>query len=272
MLSGTVTADNLVFLGIGFLAGVCVCLVLQRVFFAAVAGKLRSLSSDALVENSSRFMDLADRYFSTYVREAKKDLDTTGDAIVRSVHPVREALETYQARLTDMERERERAFGSLSARLVDLARAQGDLQKETGNLARALRVPHVRGRWGEITLKRVAELSGMVDRCDFEEQPAAASEKTALRPDMVVRLPGGRHVVVDAKVPLNAYLDALEAPTDRERDRLTELHARQLAAHVATLSSKKYWKLFSPSPEFVVLFGPGENYFPAALASRRDLI
>jgi DNA recombination protein RmuC len=230
------------------------------------------LSAQALQTNSAQFLELADRFFSSHVNDARKDLDIKGDEIIRSVDPVRRALETYEVRLRDMERERERAFGSIGAHLADMARDQQLLRRETGNLVKALRVPHVRGRWGELTLKRVAELAGMTERCDFTEQEADGQGKGSLRPDMVVQLPGGRRIVVDAKVPLSAYLDALEAGTPQERKERMADHARQVQAHVAALSSKKYWERFQPTPEFVVLFIPGENYFSAALAHKSDLI
>ncbi len=171
-----------------------------------------------------------------------------------------------------MELDREKSFGSLTAQLLEMASTQNSLRKETANLVKALRLPHVRGRWGELTLKRVAELSGMVDHCDFTEQPVQGSGQGAQRPDMVVHLPGGRQIIVDAKVSLNAYLDALEASGEPERKRYLLHHARQVNSHVMGLSSKQYWNQFKPTPEFVVMFIPGENYFSAALAIKPDLI
>jgi len=267
-----VRAENLIFLGAGFLAGVLLCIVLQRLGLSILTGRLKSISAEALQANSSQFLDLADRYFEGYVKEARRDLGIKGDEIIRSVDPVRQALDRYENRLGQMELDRERAFGSLTAQLLEMAKDQQNLRKETGNLSKSLRLPHVRGRWGEITLRRVAEMAGMADQCDFTEQLQRGSGKGALRPDMVVHLPGGRNIVVDSKVPLSAYLDALEASTREERVAGFRNHARQVQAHINALSAKEYWKQFVPTPEFVVLFIPGENFFSAALAQKPDLI
>lgn len=267
-----ITHENLIFLGGGFIVGVLVCMILQRLGFSMVTQRLASISAQALQANSSHFLDLADRYFVGYVKEARKEMEIKGDEIIRSVDPVRQALDRYENRLGQMELERERAFGSLTAQLVEMATTQQNLERETGNLVKSLRLPHVRGRWGEITLRRVAEMAGMVDRCDFTEQPQQGSGKGALRPDMVVHLPGDRNIVVDSKVPLAAYLDALEATTKEERRAGMINHARQVQAHINALSAKEYWRQFTPTPEFVVLFIPGENFFSAALAMKPDLI
>ncbi len=247
-------------------------MILQRLSLSLISRRLKAISAEALQTNSGQFLDLADRFFTTYVHDAKKDLDIKGDEIIRSVMPVRQALENYETRLGVMEREREKAFGSLTAQLMEMANTQSRLHRETGNLVKALRLPHVRGRWGEITLKRVAEMAGMVEQCDFTEQVTLKSGGKTLRPDMVVHLPGGRQIVVDAKVPLSAYLDALEAEGAKKRAACLKNHARHLLNHIAGLSSKKYWQAFDPTPEFVVLFIPGENYFSAALAQKPDLI
>ncbi|MBI9089909.1 MAG: DNA recombination protein RmuC [Desulfobacterium sp.] len=270
--SGMITNENLIFLGAGFLAGLVLCMVLQRFGLSIVTRRLRSISAEALQVNSSQFLELADHYFAGYVKEAKKDLDIKGDEIIRSVDPVRHALDRYENRLGQMELDREKAFGSLTAQLVEMARTQQNLRKETGNLVKSLRLPHVRGRWGEITLRRVAELAGMADQCDFTEQFQKGAGKGALRPDMVIHLPGDRNIVVDSKVPLSAYLDALEASTREERQEKLRNHARQVQVHIKALSAKEYWKQFVPTPEFVVLFIPGENFFSAALAQKPDLI
>ncbi len=270
--TGMITHENLIFLAGGFLVGVVVCLMFQRLGFSMVTRRLASISAQALQANSSQFLDLADHYFAGYVKEARKELDIKGDEIIRSVDPVRQALDRYENRLGQMELERERAFGSLTAQLVEMAKTQQSLQRETGNLVKSLRLPHVRGRWGEITLRKVAELAGMADQCDFTEQLQQGSGKGALRPDMVVHLPGDRNIVVDSKVPLAAYLDALEATTKEARRAGLLNHARQVMTHINTLSAKEYWRQFTPTPEFVVLFIPGENFFSAALAQKPDLI
>lgn len=269
----TISIENLYYLGAGLLLGVLLCLLLQKIWFSLFAKRLKNLSADALQANSKEFLELADKYFSLYVKDAKKDLDIKGSEIIKSVDPVKHALEKYETRIGLMEREREKSFGSLSTQILEMAKAQHALQKETGNLVKALRVPHVRGRWGEITLKRVAEMAGMADQCDFVEQESTkGSAMGSLRPDMVVRLPGERNIIIDSKVPLSAYLDALEADSEEETKQCLKNHANQVKTHINKLSSKEYWKKFTPTPEFVILFIPGENYFSAALAEQPDLI
>ena len=271
-----VSLETLSLLGIGltlgFCLGVLVSILLARSGALFSSGRLKELSSQALYENSTQFMELAQSYFSGYVREARKDFDIKGDEIIRTVDPVRQILDKYETHLGIMEKDRENVFGAITERLLQMAQTQAHLQKETSNLVKALREPHVRGRWGEITLKKVAELSGMVEHCDFEEQLSQGTGKGSLRPDMVVTLPGNRQILVDAKVPLIAYLDALEVADDKERKIRMKDHARQVLAHIANLSSKDYTAHFSPTPEFVVLFIPGESFFSAALAIKPDLI
>ncbi len=259
-------------LGLGFCIGVILSVFLARSSSLFFSARLKELSSQALNENTNQFLDLAQSYFSGYVREARKEFDLKGDEILRTVDPVHKILDKYEVHLGLMEKDRANAYGAITERLREMARAQIHLTQETGNLVKALRQPHVRGRWGEITLKKVAELAGMVDHCDFEEQMTKGSGKGSLRPDMVVTLPGNRQILVDAKVPLIAYLDALEASDDAERKARMKDHARQVLAHIANLSSKEYTAHFSPTPEFVVLFIPGESFFSAALAAKPDLI
>ncbi|MCP4022018.1 MAG: DNA recombination protein RmuC, partial [Desulfobacteraceae bacterium] len=228
--------------------------------------------NQALLDNSSSFMNLAEKYFSTYVKAARKDFTVQGSQIAQSVTPVKQTLDRYEAHLGVMEKERENAYGAITAHLIEMGKTQKYLHQETGNLVKALRVPHVRGRWGEITLKRVAELAGMAQHCDFFEQEQAGSGKGAVRPDMVITLPRNRKIIVDSKVPLAAYLDALEATDEAQQKSFLEDHARQVLSHINNLSSKKYAQVFSPTPEFVILFIPGENYFSAALSFKPDLI
>ncbi|MCG8686961.1 MAG: DNA recombination protein RmuC [Desulfobacterales bacterium] len=267
-----VTMDHLVFLGTGFLLGLLVAFILARMGVLFFSGRLKELSNQALYDNSVKFMDLAQSHFKGYVREARQDFKIKGDAFRQAVDPVHRMLDRYEHRLGVMEKDRDQAYGAISRYLSDMARTQNELHKETGNLVKALRVPHVRGRWGEITLKKAAELSGMAEHCDFVEQATSGSGKGSLRPDMVVKLPGDRQVVIDAKVPLIAYLDALDAEDEDEQNARLEDHARQVLAHISQLGSKKYTAAFSPTPEFVVLFIPGENFFSAALAAKPDLI
>lgn len=267
-----VSLENLALVGIGFCLGVMVSFFLARAYGLFFSGRMKELSNQALYENTAKFLDLAQSYFSGYVREARKDFTLKGDEILRTVDPVRQVLDKYETHLGLMEKERENAYGAITQRLLEMARTQQNLQLETANLVKALRVPHVRGRWGEITLKKAAELAGMVAHCDFEEQMTSGAGRGSLRPDMVVTLPGNRNIIVDAKVPLIAYLDALEARDDKERQARMKDHARQVLAHISLLSSKEYTAHFSPTPEFVVLFIPGENFFSAALAVKPDLL
>ncbi len=264
-----ITPTNLIFLVSGFLAGaligLIVSIVLQKIFFFFFAKKVEQISENALSSNSNRFFNLADKYFRRFADDAKNGFD-------KSVDPVKEALGKYEKSLWDMEGERQKAFGSISAQLIEMARTQQNLHLQTGNLVKALRVPHVRGRWGEMTLRRVVELSGMAEHCDFEEQVVANTEKGQLRPDMVIRLPNSRNIIVDSKVGLEAYLNALEADSEENRRKYMANHASQVLKHVSTLSSKEYHKHFSLTPEFTILFIPGENFFSAALTYKPDLV
>jgi DNA recombination protein RmuC len=167
---------------------------------------------------------------------------------------------------------RQKAYGELSEQVVSLNRSQNELQRETAKLVNALRQPHVRGRWGEITLRRVVELAGMQARCDFFEQQTARTEGGVTRPDMIIHLPGDRRIIVDAKVSISAYLDAAETVSPDESDAFMEQHARQVQTHIQRLALKEYWTQFTPTPEFVVLFMPGENFFSAALSKAPGLI
>ena len=268
----TISMENLFFLGAGFILGLFAALVLVKLAGHFFSGRFKALSDKALYENSRQFMDMAQSHFSGYVREALKDFKVNEEAFSRSVDPVHRMLDRYEQRLGSMEKDRSQAFGAISQYLSDMAKTQHQLTKETDNLVKALRVPHVRGRWGELTLKRAVELAGMVDHCDFIEQSVQGSGQGSLRPDMVVHLPGNRQVVVDAKVPLMAYLDALETTDELEHKKRLDDHARQVMSHIVQLGAKKYAAAFTPSPEFVVLFIPGENFFSAALAARPDLI
>ncbi len=271
-----VSVENLYFLGggfgIGMVLGILICLVLGRYGFNLFTRNLKDLSSQALMDNSTRFMALAEKYFTGFAKGAAKDVGIKGDQVIQSVEPVRRAIEKYDAHLGNMERDRDRAFGAIYSQLTEMAKTQYLLKTETGNLVKALRVPHVRGRWGELTLRRAAELSGMAPYCDFTEQAQQSSGKGGQRPDMIVTLPGNRHIIVDAKVPLVAYLDALEAEDDAQQQQLLRDHARQVRAHISNLSSKSYHQGLGSTPEFTVLFIPGESYFSAALAQDPELI
>jgi len=237
-----------------------------------LAGMFQSLSAGALRNNNQAFLELAQSTFSKYLDAAVTDFNQREERVKNIVQPVREALDRYDNNIKAMELAREKAYGGLSNQVMFLADAHKNLQKETGNLVKALRMPHVRGRWGELTLKRVVELAGMTNRCDFIEQVSLSTEDGTFRPDMIVQLPGNHNIVVDAKVPLNAYLDSLEADSDNQRRNHLASHAKQLVTHINLLAKKSYWKQFTPTPEFVVLFIPGENFFSAAVIEIPQII
>lgn len=224
-----------------------------------------ALSGEALQRNNDMFMDLAKSAFQTLQAEAKGDLAQRQQAIDEVVKPLQDALGRYEQQVRQIEESRQQAYGGLDQHLKALADSQQRLQLEAQHLVNALRSPTVRGRWGEITLKRVAELAGMVNHCDFVEQESVSGEHGRLRPDLVVQLPGGRQVVVDAKAVLSAYLEAMEAVDDAQRQERLRRHAAQIRGRLDELSLKAYWNQFEQAPEFVVLFLPGEQFLGAAL-------
>jgi DNA recombination protein RmuC len=232
----------------------------------------RSLAADVLKTTNESFLTLAGERLNSERKEAAADLAARQKAIEGIVAPVKETLETLDSQIRAIENVRSAAFGSLSEQVKSLVETQTQLRSETANLVKALRAPVVRGRWGEIQLKRVVELAGMIDHCDFYEQGSVPTDDGRLRPDMVVRLPGDKNIVVDAKAPLQAYLEALEASTDDLRAVKLKEHAGQVRIHVAKLSAKGYWEHLQPTPEFVVLFLPGETFFSAALEQDPSLI
>jgi DNA recombination protein RmuC len=237
-----------------------------------LADTFKALSADALQSNNQAFLDLAKASLERTQETARGDLDLRQQAIADLVRPVRESLEKVGGKIQDLETARAGAYAGLVEQVRALLESQGQLRSETSRLATALRAPSVRGRWGEIQLKRVVELAGMLEHCDFYSQPVATTEEGRLRPDLLVRLPGGKNIVVDAKTPLEAYLAASEAPDDEARGTLLQDHARQVRAHIAALARKQYWEQFDPAPEFVVLFLPGESFFSAALEKDPSLI
>jgi DNA recombination protein RmuC len=224
----------------------------------------KALSGDALKTNNEAFLDLAKSSFDTLRAEAKGELVQRQQAIDDLVKPLHGALQRYEDQLHQMESSRQSAYGGLDQHLKQLADSHQRLQQETSNLVKALRAPNVRGRWGEITLKRVAELAGMIAHCDFFEQETVATDDGRLRPDMVIRLPGGRQIVVDAKAVLAAYLEAHETPDDGQRLEHFRRHATQVRTRMDQLSAKAYWNQFPQAPEIVVLFLPGEHFLAAA--------
>jgi DNA recombination protein RmuC len=232
----------------------------------------KAMASDALKSNNSSFLVIAEETLKRFQSQAKGDLDARQKAVADLVAPVRESLNKVDAQIQQMEVARGDAYGELRAQVQSLITTQRELQSETGNLVRALRTPHVRGRWGEIQLRRVVEIAGMLSYCDFTEQESVTTETGRLRPDLVVKLPGGKNVVVDAKTPLQAFLDAFETNDEETRRTCLANHARQVRDHMKTLAGKNYWEQFDPTPEFVVMFLPGETFFSAALEQDSSLI
>lgn len=239
---------------------------------AELATAFKALSADALQSNNRQFLDLATQTLGRYQDGAKADLDQRQQAIDAVLTPLKEALGKVEGKIGELEQLRAAAYAGLREQVGQLMDAQGALRGETASLARALRAPSVRGRWGELQLRRVVELAGLIDRVDFHEQPHVAGEDGGLRPDMTVRLPGGGIVVIDAKAPLTAYLAAHEAVDDATRKLRFDEHARAVREHLRSLSRKAYWSQFRNAPEFVVLFLPGEAMFGAALDSAPELI
>lgn len=237
-----------------------------------LAESFQALSGEALKQNNEAFLNLAKTSFQTLHAEAKGDLAQRQQAIDELVKPLSETLHRYDEQLRHLEQSRQAAYGGLDQHLKSLADTQQRLQQETGNLVNALRAPAVRGRWGEITLKRVAELAGMVAHCDFLEQESVMGDDGRLRPDMIVQLPGGRQIVVDAKTVLAGYLEAYEATDDEHRVEGLRRHAAQVRLRINDLSVKAYWSQFHQAPEFVVLFLPGEQFLGAALEQDPRLI
>src|SRR5579864_2999668 len=232
----------------------------------------KALAADALKSNNSSFLQIAQETLKRFQNEAKGDLETRQRAVAELIAPVRESLDKVDAQIQQMEVARGEAYGDLKAQVQSLITTQKELQSETGNLVRALRTPNVRGRWGEIQLRRVVEIAGMLPYCDFAEQETVTGDNGRLRPDLVVKLPGGKQVVVDAKTPLQAFLDAFETTDEDARRACLAQHARQVRDHIETLSGKKYWEQFEATPEFVVMFLPGETFFSAALEQDPGLI
>jgi DNA recombination protein RmuC len=230
------------------------------------------MASDALKSNNSSFLVIAEETLKRFQSQARGDLEARQKAVADLVAPVRDSLNKVDAQIQQMEVARGDAYGELRAQVQSLITTQKELQSETGNLVRALRTPNVRGRWGEIQLRRVVEIAGMLSYCDFTEQESVTTETGRLRPDLVVKLPGGKNVVVDAKTPLQAFLDAFETNDEETRRTCLANHARQVRDHMKTLAGKNYWEQFDPTPEFVVMFLPGETFFSAALEQDSSLI
>jgi DNA recombination protein RmuC len=240
---------------------------------ARLTDTFKALSTDALKGASEQFLHLAKSTLASQTEEAKGEIEKRKTAIETLVKPVAESLGKFELRIGEIEKIREGAYSELKEQVRALGEGQLGLQKETASLVKALRQPTGRGQWGEMQLRRVVELAGMQEHCDFTTQMTTTSDEgKRLRPDLVVKLPGGKTIVVDSKTPMDAYLNALEASDDAERDRFLGQHAQQVRTHIKQLSSKKYTEQFEDTPEFTVLFLPSESFFSAALNSDPGLI
>jgi len=231
-----------------------------------------ALSSQALQHNSEQFLKLAQENLKQFQINAKNDLDKKEKSIENLIKPIKETLEKTEKQIFEIEKERKEAYGELKSHLQSMTQTQEALHGETKNLVKALSRPEVRGRWGELTLKRLVELAGMVEHCDFVEQAHNIQDEKIQRPDMIVRMPGGRELVIDVKTPLDAYLKAIEATNDSVRNDELVKHSRNVKERIKELANKAYWNQFKKSPEFVVLFIPGDQFLSAALEIDHNLL
>lgn len=237
-----------------------------------LANQFQALSAEALGRNNEAFLHLAQESLKRFQEAAQTDLSQRGTAIEALVKPVAESLGKMDASLRELEKTREGAYAALRQQADTMQQMYQALHAETRNLTKALRAPQVRGAWGEMQLRRVAELAGMLAYCDFEEQVSISTHEGRLRPDLIIRLPGGKQIVVDAKAPLAAYLDAAETTDEEQRRQFLRQHAGHIRSHIKALSEKRYWDQFDHAPDFVVLFLPGEHFFAAALEQDPGLI
>ena len=238
----------------------------------AMVDTFKSAASDALTQNNKQFLDLAKSQLETHVKDAEGNLDERKSAIAEMLKPVKESIDSYKKRIEELEKGSEKTFGQVTEMLSNIQLTNASLQKETGALVNALRNPRVRGRWGEIGLKRVVEFSGLSAHCDFIEQAYTEGEDSVLKPDMIINLPGNSHVVVDSKLPLDAYLQALETDDENSRNILFAKHAKDLRDHVNRLSKKQYWSQFENTPDFVVLYMEVESALNVALMTDKTLL
>jgi DNA recombination protein RmuC len=240
---------------------------------ATLSDSFKALSADALKSNNQAFIDLAKSTLETFHEGAQAQLAARQNAVDQMVQPIRESLSKVDNKLGEIESQRIAAYSALNEQLKGLVETHLPvLRTETANLVKALRQPTVRGRYGEVQLKRVVEMAGMLDHCDFVEQESRQTADGRLRPDLIVKLPGGRNIVIDAKTPISAYLEAIETADESTQRLLTAQHAQQCRTHVAALGRKAYWEQFTPTPEFVVMFIPGEVFFSAALQEDPTLL
>ena len=272
---------------IGLLLGIGVALLISRSRAKRMAEERESafelanaklsqtfaeLSNRSLQANSDTFLKLAEQRLETQQEKAKSVLTEREKAVEAMVKPIQEALKASREQIAELEKSRSEAYGGIKSQLEEMQLNQKSLTQETQNLVKALRRPEVRGRWGEITLRRLVELAGMVEHCDFVEQVHTENDGQIIRPDMVVRMPDHRELVVDVKTPLDAYLAAAEAPDDIQRQLGLDRHAKNVRGHIRMLASKAYWTQLEDSPEFVILFIPGDQFLSAALNEQPDLI
>ena len=255
-----------------FIAGFGLAWLLLRARKQELADKFLALSADALARNNQVFLDLAKSSLGQARESARGDLEMRQQAIAQLLTPVRASLEKVDCQIQELEKARAGAYAALSQQVRGLVDTQEQLRSQTGRLVTALRTPGVRGHWGEIQLRRVVEMAGMLERCDFVSQATLESEDGRLRPDLLVRLPAGKIIVVDAKTPLDAYLQAIDAEDESTRKAKLAGHVRQVRDHMAALGRKSYWEQFDQAPEFAVMFLPGECFFSAALESDPSLI
>ncbi len=230
----------------------------------------KNLSNQALLHNNQSFLGLAQTSLEKFFEASKTDLEQKQKALGDIIDPVHKALNQVDQKIGLLEKERVGAYSDLKRQLTDMMLTQKELRVETASLVKALRTPAARGQWGEMQLKRVVEMAGMVSHCDFFEQ--MTTDDGRMRPDMIVQLPGGKNIIVDAKTPLSSYLEALETNDEQQRAIWLDDHARQVRVHIRSLSQKAYWEQFQPTPEFVVMFLPGEAFFSAALEKDPSLI
>jgi DNA recombination protein RmuC len=268
---------------VGFIVGlligsVAVWLVMRARAAATRDGQVelstmfRALSSEALRSNNEEFLQLATTKLEGFQHGARDDLDRRQKAVEQLVAPLKESLEKVDTQVRSLEASRRQAYGALSTQVEALTASQDKLRAETAGLVKALRSPAARGRWGEMQLRRALEMAGMLAHCDFVEQPTVSSDDGVLRPDVVVRLPGGKNIVVDAKVPLEALLDAFETADETVRDARYRAFLRHVREHMGRLGLKAYWRQFTPSPEFVVMFLPSESFYRYAVEQDASLL
>ena len=239
---------------------------------ASLEKKFAGLASEALGKNSENFLKLVSERFDKHKETAKEDLEKRRAAIETLVKPLGESLSKFETKVDAIEKAREGAYRAIAEQVKNLAEGQTGLRSETSRLVQALRRPQTRGRWGEYQLRNVLEMAGMTAHVDYVEQSTVWGEEGRLRPDVIIRIPGGKSIIVDAKTPLDAYLSAMEAEDEEGRERLLGDHARQVRNHVRALASQDYWKALPETPEFVVMFIPGEAFFAAAIESDPDLL